>query len=133
MLDQLTPSVLGKGTTSEGDSSGSRFILTIAGIGAVLISVVESIVSYSILPAQMRIHWTFGFGPYYGVETAPTLLIMTLFPILVASVALGAVWSTIHRQDSDSSVIVRPYGLITIIGTIVALIGVQTLLIIANL
>lgn len=103
-LERFTSKRIG----SQGDSSSSGRILPIGSLVAVVVSIVGSIVGHGALPAQMRIHWTFGLGPYYGPEFAPTLWILTLFPVLTIAVALGANWVLARFRNSGELAVLRP-------------------------
>jgi hypothetical protein len=116
-----------------GDGSGSGRVLAGGSLGIVLSSAVGSIVAYGMLPEQMRIHWTLGMGPYYGPEFAPTLLVLTLFPVLIAGTAALAYSVDAWLRDAVEFAAIRPYYIVAMLGTLGVLFGSQIVLIVANL
>lgn len=96
-------------------------------------SVLGSVLGHSMLPAQVRIHWTLGFGPYYGPEFAPKLVVLVLFPVLTLGVALVGRLFVLRVRASDAFADVRPYDTLTVIGAVLLLVGVQTALILVNI
>jgi hypothetical protein len=97
---------------------------------AVALSVATSALGSLALPAQVRIHWTLGRGPYYGPETAPTVAVLVLFPVLVAGVALGA---RRFRGRAGADGTAGPYGRLVAWSALAVLLGTQGLLVAANL
>jgi len=118
--------------SSGDDSPGDSRLLAIGSLGAVLLSTVASGVAYGLLPDLMRIHWTLGMGPYYGPEFAPTTLVLTAFPLLVAVSALGAHWGGAQLSHSEAFAAIRPYYVVAAFGTFLSLIGTQIALVIVN-
>lgn len=96
-------------------------------------SAVESTVAYGVLPDRMRIHWTLGMGTYYGPETAPTVLVLAAFPALITSIALGAYWIAGRLRSSEAFAAVRPYYVFAVLGTVAIILGIQTIIVLANL
>jgi len=115
----------------DGNPGDSRF-LTIVGFAAVLLSTVVSSAAYGLLPNQIRIHWTLGTGPYYGPEFAPTIVVFTAFPLLVAVTALGGYWGGVRLRHSEAFAAVRSYYFVAVFGTFLSLLGAQIALVIAN-
>jgi uncharacterized membrane protein len=98
-----------------------------------LVSALTSIVGYQMLPAEMRIHWTVGSGPYYGPEFAPTVVVLAAFPVIIGVVALGANWlasKLSHELDDKTD---RLAYTISVVGTIAVVLGMQIGLVVANL
>lgn len=118
-------------TRGDGDTDGQR-VLTVGTIAALLVSAMESAVGYSLLPAQLRIHWSFG-GPHYGPEFAPTWVVLATFPVLVTGVGLGAHWVRTRVLTADTVDSAPRYDIVAVFGTIALLSGMQALLIVANL
>lgn len=120
-------------TGRDADDAGGGRALGLGGLAAVLLSVSVSVVGYGVLPGRLRIHWTAGMGPYYGPEFAPSLLVLALFPALVAGIAVGAYWlaAWLHRFEEFGAV--RPYYVASVLGTLAILLGSQGALIAANL
>lgn len=115
------------------DNSGSGPVLVGGSLGMVLLSTIGSIIAYGMLPEQMRIHWTLGMGPYYGPEFAPTLLILTLFPLIVFGTAVLACVADALLNETADFAAVRQYYVVAMLGTLGVLVGSQLLLIVANL
>lgn len=118
--------------SGDGNSSGSRF-LALGSAGVVLLSVALSSIGYGILPAQMRIHWTLGMGPYYGPEFAPTLAVLSGFPVLIGGLALGTYWLDTLLRRIEEFAAIRPYYAIGMVGALGFLVVFQGALIVANL
>ena len=112
-------------------ASGGEFAL--GSIGAVLLSTVGSVVASGMLPARVRIHWTLGLGSYYGPEFAPTLLVLTAFPVVIAATAFGACWVAARGRHTDKFATLRPFYVVAVFGTLIALLGAQAVIIVANL
>ncbi len=136
----VAPTVMSKPLTwfrtSRTDSSretGGRRPLTLGGAAAVALSVLASGLGYFALPAQLRIHWTLGLGPYYGPEFAPKPLVLIGAPLLVGAVALGlrALDSYFTRDEEYAQF--RPLFVALSVGTLAVLVTVQMFLILANL
>lgn len=115
------------------DGSSPSRALTGGSLGIVLLSVVASITAYVVLPEQMRIHWTLGMGPYYGPEVAPTLLVLSLFPVLISGVAAIAAAADALLGDTAELATIHPYYIVAMLGTLSLLLGSQIALIVANL
>lgn len=60
----------------------------LGGLGIVLTSAVASLLAFGPLDETVRIRWTIGY--YYGPEHAPTLLVLTAFPVVLGGLYLGA-------------------------------------------
>lgn len=116
-----------------GDKSGSSRLLAGGSLGIILLSAVGSVIAYGMLPEQMRIHWTLGMGPYYGPEFAPTVLILILFPVLIAGTAVLAYALDALLHDTTEFAAIRPYFVVAMLGTLGVLVSSQMLLIVANL
>lgn len=71
IIDQVRPTALG-------------------GIGIVMLSIVSSLLAYGRLGETVRIRWTIGNYPQYSPEHAPTVLVLTTFPIVIAGLYIGA-------------------------------------------
>lgn len=61
----------------------------LGGLGIVLSSVVSSIVAYGQLSETVRIRWTVGPSVHYGPEHAPTVIVLTAFPVVLVGLYLG--------------------------------------------
>jgi len=117
--------------SSGDDGSGDGRLLAIGSLGAVLLSAVVSGAAYGLLPDRIRIHWTLGMGPYYGPEFAPTVLVLTGFPLLVAVTALGAYWVGARLGRSEGFAAVRPYYAVAVLGALASLLVTQVALVVA--
>lgn len=117
------------------DSQIGSFANLFAGgsLGMALLSAVGSIIAYGMLPAQIRIHWTLGMGPYYGPEFAPTVLILILFPVLIAGTAVLASSVDVLLDHSAEFAAIRPYYVVAMFGTLGILLSSHILVIVANL
>lgn len=62
----------------------------LGGFGIVLTSILTSVVAYGHLGETVRIRWTIGTYQQYGPEHAPTVIVLTSFPIVLAGIHLGA-------------------------------------------
>lgn len=115
----------------ETSGNGHRFALSC--LGAVALSAVGSLVTAGMLPARVRIHWTLGLGPYYGPEFAPTPLVLTVFPVVIGATACSGYWIASRGEPSDTVPTRRPFSVVTVLGMLTALLGIQGVLIVANL
>jgi len=125
-------------TTAPGGSKRTggddhALVLTGGSLLVVAASVLGSIVSYGMLPARMRIHWTLGAGPYYGPEFAPKLLVLALFPVLVTGGAIVGWWAVRRLRTVEKVVAVRPYDALVVVGTLALLLVGQVAIVLANL
>jgi len=114
-----------------GDGDGGSRALSLGSLAAVALSVATSALGYGPLPARMRIHWSLG-GPYYGPEFAPAAVVLVGFPVLVAGVALGAHLLVGRLRASEAFATARPYDALAVLVTLVALLGTQAALVVAN-
>lgn len=64
--------------------------ITFVSLGIVFLSIVTSFVAYGRLGETVRIRWTVGTYPQYGPQHAPTILVLTAFPVILAGLFLGA-------------------------------------------
>jgi len=119
------------GSDGNGDGGGSG-PLAVGCLVAVLSSVAVSVVAHGTLPSTMRIHWSFGLGPYYGPEFAPTTVVLGGFSLLVTATALGAYWIGARLRRHDAFASVRPYYVMAMLGTLGSLLVTQVLLVVAN-
>jgi hypothetical protein len=113
-----TPRVMVSLPTRSGIVPGAR-PLRIGGLIAVCASIALSVLSYGRLPESMRIHWTFGYGPYYGPEFAPTAVVLALFPALVVGVLAGSALLARQLRNDPSFESVQPYyewGIVAVLG-----------------
>jgi hypothetical protein len=85
------------------------------------------------VPDQLRIHWTLGMGPYYGPEFAPAVVILTLFPALIAGLAVSAHWLDARLQQDEQFAAVRLYYIFAMVGTLGVLFLTHMVVIVANL
>jgi len=108
-------------------------VLSAGSLGVVLLSVAGCIVAYGMVPEQLRIHWTFGMGPYYGPEFAPKLLVLALFPVLVAGTAALARWIDARAGDDPEFAAIRPCYVAAMLATLRILLGSQVALVVATL
>lgn len=115
------------------ESPGSSRVLAVANLGAVLLSVLGSLVATGLLPDRVRIHWTLGLGSYYGPEFAPTGFVLTVFPVVVGATALGAYWAANRLCHADEFATLRPFYVVAVLGTLTALLATQAVLITVNL
>jgi hypothetical protein len=115
------------------DDSGSSGVLVGGCLATVVVSMLGSVVASGMLQGQMRIHWTLGMGPYYGPEYAPSLLVLALFPVLIAGTAVLAYAIDSMFRDTTEFADVRPYYVVFMLGTLGVLLASQTLLIVINL
>jgi hypothetical protein len=120
-------------SASGDESPGGSRLLAVGSLGAVLLSVLGSLVAAAMLPDRVRIHWTLGLGSYYGPEFAPTVLVLAVFPVVVGATALGAYWGAGRLSHSDEFATLRPFYVVTVLGTLTALLATQAVLIAANL
>lgn len=131
MADRLTLTPSDGRSVPGGDSRGHP-LSGVASLTGILASLGVSGLAYGPLPAKMRIHWSFG-GPYIGPEFAPTWLILLVFPVLVATVALGLYSLRISLQSHEAFSAVRPfYGLLTV-SMVGMLLVVQVGIVLVNL
>lgn len=106
--------------------------LVATGAGMTVASVVVSLLSYGILPSEVRIRWTLG-GPHYGPEFAPAWLALAVFPVLVGALAVGAHRLKTFLAGRDEYGPLRGYyelGTLAVLGVVVLS---QCLLVVANL
>jgi uncharacterized membrane protein len=115
------------------DSGSSSSLGVLGSVVAVLVSSLTSFVGYQLLPAEMQIHWTLGAGQYYGPEFAPTAVVLTAFPVLVGVVALGANWLAGKLPQEPEAARDRLAYIVSVVGTIAVLLGVQVGLVVGNL
>lgn len=102
---------------------------------SVLVVVVSSIVSAlaaSVVPSQMRIHWSLG-GTYYGPEFAPAWLLLGMFPLVVAALAVGSHHLKRYLEASGEYDVMRGYYELAVLGVLATLLLVQGVLILLNL
>lgn len=107
--------------------------LQVGGLVAACVSIALSVLSYGVLPASMRIHWTFGYGPYYGPEFAPTIVVLVVFPAFLVGVLAGSTLLARRLRDDASFESVRRYyewGVLAVLGFLLV---VQLLVIWLNL
>ena len=99
---------------------------TFGGLVIALTSAVLSIVSYSHLESTVRIRWTVGTYQHYGPEYISTLLVLVAFPVIVASIYIGARWLKAYLERSgeidDAEEFYTIYDICTLVtlGTVVA-------------
>ncbi len=129
MVEQMSPS---DSRSVPGDDSLRPTVTAVVSLVGSLASVVVSALAYGPLPARIRIHWSFG-GPYIGPEFAPAWLVLTVFPILVATVALGLYWVGIRLRSHEAYSTVRPYYGLLMLGIVGMLVVVQVGIIVVNL
>lgn len=110
------------------DVRPSRRPLTPGGLLVLLSSVATSALSLGALPARFRIHWTFGLGPYYGPEFAPTAAVLVAFPLAIAGLFAGA-----RLLASRLPAEARPYYDWGVLLVLLVLLFVQVGLVLANL
>lgn len=97
----------------------------------ILTSVVLSIAAYRMLGEFVRIRWS--IGVHYGPEYAPALVVLGAFPVAVASLYVGCTWLGRHLKRSDEFEDIQRYYEIAVFGLVTFLVGMQALLIGANL
>lgn len=73
---------------------------SLGGIVIVLTSGLLSIASYGSLGATVRIRWTVGPSYHYGPERASAMLVLVGFPVVLAGLALAAMWLRTRLQRS---------------------------------
>lgn len=66
-----------------------------------MLSIVSSILAYGPLGETIRIRWTIGNYPQYSPEYAPTVLVLTAFPIVLASLYVGAHGFNVYLERSQ--------------------------------
>jgi len=115
-----------------GDSGTDGGVPARSSLAALLASIACSIVAFGALPGQVQIHWTAGAGPYYGPEVAPKLLVVTLFPALIATLSAGAYWLGTHLTDDGMSAESRRAYRLAVLGTLGVVLGTQAFVILAN-
>ncbi len=115
-----------------GTGGGGR-LLVLGSLVSTLVSAAGSILAYGAVSGRMRIHWTLGAGPHYGPEFAPAALVLAVFPVLVAGVALGAYALDSLLRHDETFALVRPYYALSIVGTLTVLLIAQGALVVANL
>jgi len=135
MSEHFTQDTSDTGTDPSGDiGTGETRLLRGGSFATVAMSVIGSLVSYGILPDQMRIHWTLGLGSYYGPEFAPTWLVLVLFPALILGGALAGGWVMARFREIDGAKSsARPYDALLVVGTLMVMFGVQMALVLLNL
>lgn len=113
------------------DSSADAAVPVRSSLAALVASAATSIVAFGALPDRVQIRWALGPGPYTGPEFAPKLLVVALFPALVAAIAAGAYWlgNSLDRPETSGSR--RTYRL-AVLGTLVVVVGAQALVVLAN-
>lgn len=107
--------------------------LQAGGFIAACASIALSVLSYGHLPESMRIHWQFGYGPFYGPEFAPTAIVLALFPALVVGVLAGSALLASRLRKDPSFESVQPYyewGALAVLGVLLV---VQLLVIWLNI
>lgn len=105
-------------------------------VGCLTLTVASLATSYlasGALPDQFRIHWTLGMGPYYGPEFAPAVLILTLFPAIVGTVAAGAWVLDALFARAEALAPVRLVAVLATLFTLAVLLVSQVALVVANL
>lgn len=117
----------------ETDGGGPQSVGLLGSVAAVLSSTLVSVVGYGVLPAEIRIHWTLGAGPYYGPEFAPTAVVLALFPALIGLVAFGSVLIARYADFPAEQPTARLVFAASMLGVLVVLLGTQVGLVVANL
>ena len=120
-------------SASDDESPRGSRLLAVGSLGAVLLSVLGSIVAAGLLPDRVRIHWTLGLGSYYGPEFAPTGFVLAMFPVVVGATALAAYWGAGKLRHADEFATLRPFYVVAVLGMLTALLATQAVLIAANL
>lgn len=116
------------------DQDGDRRAVLNFGTAAVIaMSLCISLASYGALPSQLRIHWTLGAGPYVGPEFAPTVLVMVTFPVLVAALAVYGRAVILRVRAGTRHGPTRPCAVAALFAMLGSLVGMQLLLVVANL
>lgn len=119
------------GPSHRTDRSGTA--LNVGSFVVVVASAVGSAAAYTVLPDRLRIHWTLGMGPYYGPEVAPKPLLLVLFPLSIAGLALVGRWAVTRVRTIDEVAAARPYDALAVLVMLVAVLAGQAVLIVANL
>jgi len=117
--------------TLDGDDAGSAF--DYGSDVAVVASLLLSIASYGFVPAQLRIHWTLGAGPYYGPEVLPRAAVLFGFPILVSIAGLVGRWAVRRARASGRIGDTRPVDALLAVVAPTFLVVTQLVIVVANL
>jgi hypothetical protein len=119
-------SELGEHTNGiEPGASGDGRVLVGGSLAAVFASVSASLLTYGSLPSELPV----GTGP----ETAPTALVLTIFPVLVAAVAFGGHWLATRLRAVDEFRDIRALHTTAVLGILLVVLGSQASLVLANL
>lgn len=118
--------------STTGDSGPATAGPVRSGLAALLASVAGSVVAFVPLPEQVQVHWALGAGSYYGPESAPKLLVVALFPAIVAALALGAYWLGNRLETEGVSVANRREYRLAVAGTLASVLATQAIVILAN-
>jgi len=127
------PAVDTTDVTPADDDRGQGWILPVGSALAALTSALGSVLSYGFLPDRVRIHWTFGFGPYYGPEFAPKPLVLAAFPLAVAGTAAVGWGLARALNDVDGFDAARPLYVAVLFGVLGVLLATQAVVYWANL
>jgi hypothetical protein len=99
----------------------------------VVVSIAASVLGMRALPERIRIHWSLGAGPYYGPEFAPVETVLALFPVVVATLFVGAGLVEASLDGTEEFEPVRPYYEWAAVSTLAVVLGVQLLVVWLNL
>jgi len=122
----------GRRDVSRSKAEGSRS-LSVGGVLTVAASLLGSVVGYAVVPAQMRVHYTLGLGPYYGPELLPRAVVLVAFPALVVALAVGARLLAGRLRGTPEFDEARVVYDVTVLATLAVVVLVQAVLIGLNL
>ncbi|MFB6172744.1 MAG: hypothetical protein ABEJ23_09440 [Haloarculaceae archaeon] len=107
--------------------------LRAGGAVVLLSSIVVSALSFGALPVRVRVHWTFGSGPYYGPEFVGRAVVPILFPLLVAVLFAGTTWLAARLERAGAFGSARSVYDAIVLATLAVLVLAQIALVAANL
>lgn len=104
---------------------------SIGGLLAVLASVAVSVASADALGESVRIRWS--VGTYYGPEHAPATIVLVAFPLALTGLYVGfrLLGGYLDRVDGFDEV--RILYEVSVLASLLALLGVHVALVAANL
>lgn len=114
-----------------GRDDPSLGLTSIGGLLVVALSVAVSLGSYGALGAVTRIRWS--IGTHYGPEFAPTLAVVTVFPVVVTVLYIGFRWFGTFLEETSEFENARLLYEFVAFATLGTVVFVQGLLVALNL